>query len=134
MSDLMEGLSLMLTGMLIVFFFLFLLIIMMILIPIISRKRQKPKKIEPEALQQSPPTAKPLEPLKSGELEVQRDRARTVAAIAAALTATMGKAPKSLIVTTPTGETTRHYNSWSYSGRQDLMEVGDLQGQRGFQY
>ena len=91
MSDLMEGLSLMLTGMLIVFFFLFLLIIMMILIPIISRKRQKPKKIEPEALQQSPPTAKPLEPLKSGELEVQRDRARTVAAIAAALTATMAE-------------------------------------------
>lgn len=131
----MEGLSLMLTGMLIVFFFLFLLIVMMKFIPIITKKRQKPNKVEPEAFQQSnPPAAKPLEPSQSGELEVQRDRARTVAAIAAALTATMGKAPKSLIVTTPTGETTRHYNSWSYSGSQDLMEVGDLQGQRGFQY
>ena len=60
--------------------------------------------------------------------------ARTIAAIAAAITATVGRAPKKLIVTTPEGEITRIYNSWSFAGRQDLMEVGGLQGQRGFQY
>ena len=131
MSDLMEGLNLMLTGMLIVFFFLLLLIIMMKFIPIITRKRAKPTSYEPSVQPPPPPVAKPIAPAQPG---AQRDNARTIAAIAAAITATMGKAPKSLIVTTPTGETIRQYNSWSNSGRMDLMEVGDLQGQRSFQY
>jgi sodium pump decarboxylase gamma subunit len=129
-----EGLNLMLLGMGIVFLFLVILVVMMKLIPILSKKPDKvtkpiPKKHEPTV----PPMAQKVaaEPDKDARL---RERARTVAAITAAITATVGKRPEKIFVTTPTGETARIYSSWSYAGRQDLMEVGDLQGQRSFEW
>jgi sodium pump decarboxylase gamma subunit len=136
LSDLMEGLNLMLTGMGIVFLFLVILVIMMKLIPIISRKREKEYLSVPvEQVRKEPPVAQKVQPEPRSEDQDLRDRARTVAAIAAAITATMGRTPKKLIVTTPSGETTSVYNgSWSHAGRQDLMEVGNLQGQRSFEW
>jgi sodium pump decarboxylase gamma subunit len=138
LSDLMEGFNLMLTGMGIVFLFLVLLVIMMKLIPIVSRKRKREHKTKLEYEPSKPPITKEVnsetESLAQEERDGTRDRARTVAAIAAAITATMGKTPRKLIVTTPEGATTKIYSSWSYAGRQDLMEVGDLQGQRSFEW
>lgn len=137
MSDLMEGLNLMLTGMGIVFAFLVILVVMMKLIPIISRKREKEDKAVPvEQVEKKPPIAQEVrsEPPLEDQQSV-REQARTVAAIAAAITATVGRTPKKLIVTTPGGETASVYsNSWSHAGRQDLMEVGNLQGQRSFEW
>jgi len=136
-ADLTEGLNLMLTGMGIVFLFLIVLVIMMKLIPIISRKREKETVLEPvKETPKTPPMAQKVHSDPAPEEDRSgRERARTVAAIAATITATVGKTPKKLIVTSPTGETTRVTgSSWSYAGRQDLMEVGELQGQRSFQW
>jgi sodium pump decarboxylase gamma subunit len=130
----MEGLNLMLIGMGIVFTFLVVLVILMKLIPIISEKKGKNKKVVmEESVSKMPQKANKVIP-ESDDSERVRERARTVAAITAAITATVGKRPEKIFVTTPTGETTGVYSSWSYAGRQDLMEVGDLQGQRGFEW
>ncbi len=132
MSELIEGLSLMLKGMGIVFLFLIILVIMMKLIPILSKRRyESPRAQEPVIAVQRPERSTAP---KMAQPVSDRDRARAVAAIAAAITATMGKAPKKLVVTTPEGDITKYYDSWSYVGRHDLMEVGNLQGQRSFQY
>ena len=112
MSDLMEGLNLMLTGMGIVFAFLVILVVMMKLIPIISRKREKEDKAVPvEQVTKDPPIAQEVRSEPPLEDQNVRERARTVAAIAAAITATVGRTPKKLIVTTPSGETTSVYNN-----------------------
>lgn len=138
MADLMEGFNLMLTGMGIVFLFLIILVVMMKLIPIISRRREKETRVEPaQSSMPTPPIAQKVvsdATEEDGDKSV-RERARTVAAIAAAITATMGKAPTKLIVTAPSGQTLSvSGNSWGYAGRQDLMEVGNLQGQRHFEW
>ena len=129
----MEGLNLMLLGMGIVFLFLIILVVMMKLIPILSKVKEK-KAASEVSEPKSPPMAKKVSPEPVKKDYSARDRARTVAAITAAITATVGKRPGKIIVTAPAGETTRIYSSWSYAGRQDLMEVGDLQGQRSFEW
>jgi sodium pump decarboxylase gamma subunit len=133
MADLMEGLNLMLLGMGVVFLFLIILVIMMKLIPILSKKKEKGV-VQEIPVSRPPPMAHKVSPDQVKDYDRSRERARTVAAITAAITATVGKRPEKIIVTTPTGETTRVYSSWSYAGRQDLMDVGDLQGQRSFEW
>jgi sodium pump decarboxylase gamma subunit len=124
----------MLIGMGIVFLFLIVLVILMKLIPIISERKDRNKKaVKKEPVSKTPPIVQSMAP-EQDDSEQVRERARTVAAITAAITATVGKRPDKIFVTTPTGETTRVYNSWGFAGRQDLMEVGDLQGQRGFEW
>ena len=126
----------MLTGMGIVFLFLIILVIMIKLIPIISKKRQRKSETIIQKVVSSQKSLK-IKKVTKNRMHREargRDQSRTIAAIAAALTVTTGKPPRKLVVTTPEGEITKAYNSWSLAGRQDLMEVGNLQGQRGFQY
>ena len=132
MTELIEGVQLMLIGMGVVFSFLIILVIMMKLIPIITKKRNKVQDVS-----RVQPDPAPIDPAPMNAplvLGTDAEQARKIAAISAAVTATIGKIPKRFIVTTPVGEVARVYNAWSYAGHQDLMEVGALQGQRGFQY
>ncbi len=143
MSDLIEGLKLMIIGMGVVFVFLIILIIYMKFVPIMSKKRNsKIKKMQKDedmdnASQQKLRINSVLtkfsdqttgaEGVEDGLTELK------VAAIAAAIYSQTGKKPKEIVITTPSG-TVERINLWGTAGRQDIMVARDMTGQVGFQY
>ncbi len=133
----------MLLGMGIVFIFLIILIIYMKSVPILSKIKRSRKTETAPTIAGSPTVQSPSKQKLNTVLHQLTDQDThtvanepaevTVAAIAAAICAHTGKAPKQIVITTPAG-TTQQINLWAAAGRQDIMLTRDITGQVGFQY
>jgi sodium pump decarboxylase gamma subunit len=128
---------LMILGMGVVFIFLILLIIYMKSVPMLSQITIFSRFRRDTRTQGKNLKLKSVLTPHSGQQQGKHDSESVsdleIAAIAAAIYSQTGKEPQKIVITGPTGATTR-INIWGTAGRQDLMQSRDVVGQVGFQY